>query len=305
MRALITGANGFLGRRLARRVCRDPRYSQVVLTGRREATPACGTYVRCDLTDAAAVRKLLGWLAPDVIFHLAGNPLIRSDPDDPAGVTRDNVLTTHHLLAWAPPGCRFLLASSAAVYGDRATHGVSEDVALTPGSAYGASKAAAEYLSEAYTRLGLVNAAALRLVALAGPGATHGLVRDVVAKLQGDSPTLDLIGAPPGSRKHVLHVDDAADAFVYFAGRREARGPFNVAGRTPVTVLQVAGAVADVLGVRKPVRWLGEAANWKGDNRVVHVSNGRAHYWGLPEPADSLDAVRRAVRDILEEQTQA
>ena len=70
-RVLITGVDGFTGRHLAASLADDPEII-VLGTGRRTATTApVADYRRCDITDATAVRELIEWAEPDVVYHLA------------------------------------------------------------------------------------------------------------------------------------------------------------------------------------------------------------------------------------------
>jgi UDP-glucose 4-epimerase len=156
MKALVTGSSGFIGRHLLRALGQDERFQFVVGLSRHNYSNVRCTgrvmEVQCDIADERAVKTRLAAFKPDVIFHLAANPLTRVNEDDPCRITRDNVLLTHHMLEYAPPGCRFVYFSSAAVYGNNACLPVPE-IAPSPSSVYGATKVAGESLVEAYTRL--------------------------------------------------------------------------------------------------------------------------------------------------------
>ncbi|MEI7782107.1 MAG: NAD-dependent epimerase/dehydratase family protein, partial [Planctomycetota bacterium] len=71
-RVLITGIEGFTARHLAASLRADPGL-RVLGTGRRDRTtsPVDG-YQPCDITDRDAVRALVAWARPDVVYHLAG-----------------------------------------------------------------------------------------------------------------------------------------------------------------------------------------------------------------------------------------
>lgn len=309
MRVLVTGGGGFIGACVAWRFSGDEGRCHEVVSARScdEKLPLLKMPFRelaCDITNKEEVRSLLGCYQPDVICHLAAIPTVKEDIAHPCRITEVNVLGTHYLLQYAPRGCRFLLASSATVYGNQTSveSRAHENDQLHPNSVYGATKIAAEALVEAYTSQHRVLGMSLRLVATVGAGANHGLIPDIIRKLQSDAPNLHLLGDAPGSCKPYLYVDDAAEAFYYFATLTyPVPGPANICPRDSLTVEEVATIVMEETGIRKPIVWEGEQANWPGDNRQVHVSPRVAAQLHFRLRYDySRDAVREAVRDILE-----
>lgn len=284
MRALVTGGSGSIGKQLL-----------ALLAGREGLEVAAPTSSEMDVTDADVVARWMREVAPDVVFHLAGVSVVRNAGPRMVAV---NVVGTYNVLAAAPEGCRFVLASSATVYGDRARFMASERCGeLVPSSTYGATKLAAEALCRSAERTRGVSPVCLRLVAQVGPGVGHGLVRDVLDKLAGPCPRLQLLGDYPGSTKPFLHVSDTARALAHFGLDQQYRGVVNVSNYDNLTVDQVASVVMRETGVHKPVEWLGEAANWKGDNRVVSVDPGLAETLGFVPRYCSRSAVELAARE--------
>lgn len=312
-RILVTGATGFIGSHLTRALRSKYPNSKIVGVSRSARTYPYelnlnqyrdGSYhepfemANCDLTQEGLVASLMLRYRPDAVFHLGAVSTIKPNDSDPCLVTRANVLSTHHLLAYAKPRSRFVLASSAAVYGDGGGYPFVEDDEARPTSAYGASKVAAEALVRAYRRSGAVSGLILRYAATVGAGATHGLLKDLVAKLKSGSDHLDLLGNFPGSVKPFTHVSDVADGTVHFA-ESAVGSPLNLANFDSVSVADVAETVMRTLGVQKPVRFLGEAANWKGDNRLVQIDSSAAVDFGWKRNyPSSLAAVERAVKDM-------
>lgn len=306
MKVLVTGSSGFLGKALVKRLMREPGVTRVVgLSRSGELNPSeldladCFyglDHVRGDVLRGDRTRAVMALLEPDVVFHLAADALVK-EGKDPERQYAVNVMGTRNVLAACPDGCRFVLASSAAVYGDNASPG-REGQALTPNSTYGASKVAAEALADAHHRLGRVSALSLRFIALAGPGATHGLVRDLVRKLRGGWHELQLFGDAPGSSKPYLHVDDAAEALVRLGFNYAASGPVNVGPEDSVTVEQAAHAAMAALDVYKSISWLGEGANWAGDNRRVMLDCSLAKKLGWSARRDSLGAITQAAKEL-------
>lgn len=144
-RVLVTGANGFAGRALIKRLTARPDVSVLAVGGAH----GHDLDTRLDVCDADAVDELVARVRPNVLVHLAAQAAVAKANLDPRRTWAVNVGGTVNLLAavrsWAPD-CRFVYVSSAEVYGRAFETGVSvkEDAALEPLSVYGASKAAAE-----------------------------------------------------------------------------------------------------------------------------------------------------------------
>lgn len=312
--AIVTGAGGFIGSHLVKELCSHPQFSKVVALKRgnltKEHVYQAGkrggvleyAEMFCDLRKEGEVRAILNQVRPNFIFHLAGNPNTKLGDSDPSGkeVWAANVDTTHNLLAYAPKGCRFVLASSATVYGDLAKGfgACTEILKPSPTSIYGASKVAAEGLVEAFTGLGLVRGLSLRYVATVGSGAKHGLIPDVVRKLRSDWPVLELFGDMPGSVKPYMHVSDTVNLTIK-AGLNGGVGCLNLSPPDILSVAEVASVAMGVLSIYKKVQWLGNKWVWPGDNPLVSVDSKQMRQYGQPKYATSLKAVEQAVRDLL------
>lgn len=310
---LVTGASGFLGRHLVRRLQKQPG-SHTILAVSRSADPQiwetarspAGGYIYyqrvCDLSNHMRVRALMLDYRPDVVFHLAANPLIKADPNNPFGAYQDAVQGTHHLLEYAPEGCRFVFASSAAVYGDPASPGASfsESGPVRPTSVYGAGKAAGEALVKAYTAQGRVSGTCARLIANVGAWASHGLVRDIVRKLKSDEPTLCLLGDEPGSVKPLAYAGDTADALAVLGLESTFTGHLNLGPEDNLSVHDVARLAMNVTGIWKPITWSGTAGTWKGDNPYVRIDNFCARTLGVwnPKYPTTQDACMRGVKEL-------
>jgi nucleoside-diphosphate-sugar epimerase len=239
MRAVVTGAGGFLGTALVRAL--SARGDSVRALVRREA-PALALpgveVVRGDATDpaclAAAVRGC------EVVFHLAG---VRR-AIDPAEFERANAGSTRVALeaclaAETPP--RFVLAGSIAAAGPSRTPR-REDEPLSPVEPYGRSKAAAERLARSFAdRLPVAVARPPRIM---GPGDRENLLffriaRAGLALSFGDRPL------------SWIDVDDCARGLLALADRAEARGEaFFLASAETTTAEGIMAEAARALGVR-------------------------------------------------------
>jgi GDP-4-dehydro-6-deoxy-D-mannose reductase len=140
VRALVTGASGFVGRHLMEHL----RASGDDVTGCDRADGSC------DIGDRASVTAAIGRARPDVVYHLAGWSDVGSSWGAPLEVFRANAEgTLNVLLACSEAGVgRVLSVSSADIYGvvTEDELPLDEDAQLRPVTPYAASKVAADYL---------------------------------------------------------------------------------------------------------------------------------------------------------------
>jgi len=109
---------------------------------------------RADLADAAALKQAVHKARPEIIFHLAAQPLVRLSYQNPTATFMSNVMGTAHLLD-AARGCdatRAIVAiTTDKVYQNREwIHPYRENDPLGGHDPYSASKAAAEMVTAAY-----------------------------------------------------------------------------------------------------------------------------------------------------------
>jgi dTDP-4-dehydrorhamnose reductase len=235
---LITGAAGYLGRRLLSLAMDDPRWERVV--GAVHRTPlVAGESLPMDLADPRSVQAGLDQLRPAAIIHagaiIAPWANVRSDRDFWA----TNVEGSAALAAWAArQGTRLVHVSSDAIWGGREAAYTEQDVPA-PITPYGASKAAGEAVVQA-----LDPAAAIARTSL-----IYGF----------DPPDLNTIMALElldGQRSGALftdefrcpvYVDDLARALLELA-RNSAAGVFHLVGPRIMSRYELGAAL---------VRWHG------------------------------------------------
>jgi GDP-4-dehydro-6-deoxy-D-mannose reductase len=141
MRALITGAGGFVGAHLQRHL--EDSGDEVTATDR--VTDGL------DILDAAALLEMFRRCQPEVVYHLAGASDVGGSWQTPQATFRANAEGTLNIL-WAAREAgteRVLTIGSADIYGKVTADDlpITEDLALRPVSPYAASKVAADYVA--------------------------------------------------------------------------------------------------------------------------------------------------------------
>ena len=168
MKILITGAGGFLGQFLARKLLEDPSH-QLVLTDVIECpipkgskNPKNATVIKGDifqLLDQLVTKDLNAVY----IFHGIMSAGSEANFDLGMKVNLDGTRVLLEKIRETAPGIRVVYASSQAVYGRPfPTEGITEDVFPTPEGSYGTEKLMCELLINDYTRRGFIDGFSLR-----------------------------------------------------------------------------------------------------------------------------------------------
>ena len=155
------------------------------------------------------------------------------------------------------------------------------------------TKRASESILETYTNMGRIKGVSARLCATVGGGLTHGVIKDFIKKLRSDHPYLEVLGGHPGSTKPFCHIEDTLDALVLLAeSDLDKHETYNVVPDNSINIEEVADAVMTALNINKPIKWLGEEANWKGDNKLIRAENEKLKSLGwTPQFPDSKNVI--------------
>jgi nucleoside-diphosphate-sugar epimerase len=255
MKALVTGASGFVGRAVCAEL-RTRRHEVSALVRRPGSEPPGTTPVAGDLVDGDALARSLEGVEADCVIHLAAEIATQRDP---AKIDEVNVEGTRRLLsacrAIGKP--RFVFASTV-VTGDAAGAVLDETSTLPAQTAYGRSKQQGEQL---VGESGLP-AVIIRPSHVYGPGGWYAA--EIVKRLR--QPGRLVVVGSGQNWWDVVRVEDVATACVDAAERAPAGSIYHVADDEPIRYYDFVALTAQALGVGKPRRipvWLAQRVTGK------------------------------------------
>jgi dolichol-phosphate mannosyltransferase len=236
-RTLVTGAGGFIGANLVRRLLANG--ADVVALVRPGSDPWRLVGLDVELVEADVRERVPG--AFDLVFHLAAHGAY-SWQEDEAAIRETNVRGTRNALR---AGRRVIVAGSSSEYGLK-PHPPAEDEPLEPNSPYAAAKAEATSLALEH------GAVVLRLYSAYGPWEdpdrlvptllAHGLRRELPPLV---SPTV---------ARDFVHVDDVCSAFILAAGSEGGR-VYNVGSGRQTTVAEAVEVARRLLDLDAEPQW--------------------------------------------------
>ena len=271
-RVLLTGASGFVGANLARRLLQDGHPVHLMLRPGQDAWRVEGirrevTIHDADLTDGPSLERAVAAARPDWIFHLAAFGAY-SWQKDPMKILDVNFFGTVRLMeACLKSGfAAFINTGSSSEYGLK-DHAPAEDEAVAPNSNYAVAKVAATHYCQLTAREQKVRVATLRLYSAYGPWEEpNRLIPTLLCRgLAGGYPPL----VDPTVARDFVHVDDVCEAYLRAATTPvpEPGAVYNVATGVMTTLKDAVETTRDLLKIPSEPVW-GTMPNRSWDTTV-------------------------------------
>jgi GDP-4-dehydro-6-deoxy-D-mannose reductase len=245
MRALVTGATGFVGRHLIEAL-QEAGYETLACGGPHDTGA-----LPIDLLDLSSLRAAFELGRPHVVFHLAASTFVPDSLASPMATYVTNVRGTANVaqaqreyIGGTGANVRLLFTSSAEVYGAQPpdAYPLRESIAPSPANPYAASKAAAEMLLLGEARSFGLDVVIARAFNHIGPGQSD---RFAVANFAAQLAKIAAGAAPQlyvgnlDAKRDFLDVRDVVHAYVALA-RDGARGEiYNVCSGTARSIRDV------------------------------------------------------------------
>jgi UDP-glucuronate 4-epimerase len=294
MTVLVTGAAGFIGYHLSRRLLEqgtavvgfdnvNPYYDPALKRARiarLEATAAeCGTpfqLIEADLEDRGAVEAAFSEHRPHQVVNLAAQAGVRYSIENPAAYIQSNLVGFGHILE----GCRhhsvqhLVYASSSSVYGGNTRLPFSEHQGVDhPVSLYAASKKANELMAHTYSHLYGLPTTGLRFFTVYGPWGRPDMALFLFTKAMLAGEPIQVFNNGQMVRDFT-YIDDIIESLMRLLAKPAAPDPaftatdpdpatswaphrvFNIGNSNPIPLMTYIEAVESALGITAEKRFL-------------------------------------------------
>ncbi|MEA2089413.1 MAG: GDP-mannose 4,6-dehydratase [Thermoproteota archaeon] len=262
-------------------------------------TPRKAKLLKGDCTNPTHVKKALE--NAEAVFHLAANPEVRLELNDPQTCFRQNIYATYILLQQLknnPTAHTIIFASTSTIYGEPETIPTPENHApLKPISLYGASKLASEALISAYAYTFNKKAIIYRLANITDPRSTHGVIHDFIQKLKKNPKKLEILG--DGSQtKSYLYISDCIKAILLGLEKSEKHVEiYNVGSEDQINVKTIAQIIIEETKLKNVKLTLTGGVNggrgWKDDVKNMLLDIGRIKSLGGEPKLNSRQAIKK------------
>jgi UDP-glucose 4-epimerase len=315
VKIVVTGAAGFIATNLLPRLLEAGHHVHGIdnyFLGKREFLARSSSnpkfhFHEFDLLHRERVEEVFQQLRPDLVWHLAANSDISFGTKYTDFDLKGGTLVTYNILeAMRLAGTKELIfSSSGSIYGEPTVMPTPEDYGpILPISLYAASKVACETLITAFASNYAIRSWIYRFGNIAGPFPTHGVIHDFVLKLRRDPTRLEILGDGKQSKPYV-HVEDCLDGMMFgYQRSKETVNCFNLAVDTSTSVNEIAQWTIEAMGLdpkRVRIDYTGGPRGWPGDVPQVRLDTRRMEALGWRPKMSSAEAVRRAIRETVEQ----
>lgn len=309
---LITGGAGFIGSHIVDKLLQDGykvRIYDNFSTGKKafiqhHLSNPNFELVKADLSNISRINEAMKNI--DFVYHLAAHADVRTGINNHSIDHKENLEMTRNVLEAMVKNQvkKIAFSSTSSVYGDAKIHPTPEDHPFQPTSLYGATKAACESYIHAYTSYYNFQVYIFRFVSFLGPRYTHGIIFDVLRKLQKNHKSIKLFsdGSP---KKSSLSVYDGIEAmFEVIKKSKNQINIYNIGHEEIITVSEIVNTVLETLNLKTIEKiWLGKESNWKGDNEFVLLSINKLKKIGWKPKKSIKEAIHDTVKFLQNDLT--
>ncbi|GAB5428284.1 MAG: NAD-dependent epimerase [Devosia indica] len=324
MKVLVTGAAGFIGFHLSRKLIAqghevigldaltnyyDPALKQTRLDILLEQ-PAF-RFGKIDLTQMDALEDFVGAAGAEIVYHLGAQPGVRYSIENPASYIQSNIVGTANLLEalrrHQPQ--HLVFASTSSIYGGNKTMPYAEgDRADSPLSLYAATKKSGEALVHSYAHLWSIPSTCVRFFTVYGPYGRPDMALLKFATAIAKGEPIDVYGNGR-MRRDFTYVDDLVGVLAAIMTRVPVTGeplegdslsavaPFrllNIGGGHPVELMDFIASLERAMGTKAELNMLpmqpGDVVATEADTDLLKALVGDLQTTPLDEGIDRFVA---------------
>jgi nucleoside-diphosphate-sugar epimerase len=292
-RVLVTGAGGFIGSHLVKRLLDEGAQVHILLKKNESSWRIKDRLDRLviwesDITDLTSLQSILPRTNPQIIFHLAALVDVSQSWERVVPMTNTNVAGTINLLTVLKHSSfeAFIHTSSSEEYGD-APSPIKEEQRESPISPYSFSKVASTFFCQMAARTFDLPITTVRLFPTYGPFQESSMFIPSAIKtlLLGEVFTM----SPGEQRREFTYVDDIVEAYLKVAACSQAHGEiFNVGSGIPHTLKDVIGMIKKIIGGERVVEF-GALPYRKGEGMECFCDNQKVKQLTGWSPRVSLE----------------
>jgi UDP-glucose 4-epimerase len=259
-------------------------------------------FIKGDLLDVAALEASMKNKEIDAVIHFAANSDIRRGTNETDLDLKQGVLATYNVLESMHKNNikDILFSSSSVVYGIADRKPTPEDYGpLLPVSLYGASKLGSEGLISAFAGIYGIRYFIYRFANIVGRNETHGVIVDLIKKVQKDPKTLEVLGNGE-QKKSYVDVADCVEAMLHvYKNSKTDRNLYNIASDEQTSVKEIAEMVIAATAKKTKIHYTGTTVGWAGDVVDSYLDNTKLKGAGFSLKKNSKEAVANAIKEIL------
>ncbi|MCJ7691749.1 MAG: NAD-dependent epimerase/dehydratase family protein [Clostridiaceae bacterium] len=279
-KVLITGASGFVGACLARRLLKEKHSIHIITRDTTNLWRLCDVVKdieihNIDLIDSEKIAKLASDINIDQVYHLAtyGGYHYQKNVED---VINTNVVGTWNLFReFSKKGIEmFINTSSSSEYGEK-REPMREEMRVVPNNMYGASKVAGTILCSTYASINKIPLVTLRLFSPYGYyDAKTRLIPTVISScLLGKKIKL----SQKDSKRDFVFIDDVVEAYLAASKLESSYGEiFNIGSGLQYTTEEIVNNILNLIGKDAKISWEPnlyrqyEPLMWVSDNKNAY-----------------------------------
>ena len=310
MKAFVTGGAGFIGSHLVDKLIQkgdkvtvfDNLSSGETKYIKHHLDNPSFKFIEADLLDLKIVKKEIK--NHDMVFHIAANPYVRLGEKQTRLDLEQGTIATYNVLESMRLNNikKIVFSSSSVVYAETPNIDIPETYGPTlPISLYGAGKLGGEGLISSFCGTFGFQAWIYRFANVVGTRGTHGVIIDFITKLEKNPRELEILG-DGHQQKPYLYVTELVDGMLFgFEHSFEQINLFNLGVDSNTTVTRIAEMVVEEMKLNNvKFKYTGGKRGWAGDVPRFQLSTEKMRKLGWQASLSSDEAVRKAIREILD-----